>query len=72
MKNIREQVKAIIEPFVRMCTYFKVGAIRSKGENSQLECVGLLHCDYPNDVNKHLLVGRPHSFILALDPFNFL
>jgi hypothetical protein len=51
---------------------FKVGAIRSRDEKSQLELTGSLHCDYQDDVNKKTPNERPQSIIVALDPFNLL
>jgi hypothetical protein len=80
MKNVREQVTALIDPFVKnhisgrykSLTYYQVGALRSKGEETQLECVGSLHCDYHDNVNNRVSEKRPMSIILALDPFYFL
>jgi hypothetical protein len=80
MKNVREQAMLLINPFIKnhvttrykSLTYFRVGAIRSRGEQSQLECVGSLHRDYHNDVNNRVPEERPMSIILALDPFHFL
>ncbi len=60
LKKVYLQAKAFINPFVKhivtqhykCLTYYKVGAIRSRGEKSQLELTGSLHCDYQDDVNK--------------------
>ncbi len=80
MKNVPEQVTALIDPFVKnhisgrykSLTYYRLGVIRSKGEETQLECVGSLHRDYHNNENNHVPEERPMSIILALDPFHFL
>ena len=80
MKNVHEQVMLLINPFIKnhvttrykSLTYFRVGAIRSRGEQSQLECVGSLHCDYHDNVNNPVPEERPMSIILALGPFHFL
>jgi hypothetical protein len=45
MKNVREQVTSLIDPFIKnhisgrykLLTYYQVGAIHSKGEETQLE-----------------------------------
>jgi hypothetical protein len=80
MKNVCEQAMLLINPFIKnhvttrykSLTYFRVGAIWSRGEQSQLECVGSLHRDYHDDVNNPVPEERPMSIILALDPFHFL
>jgi hypothetical protein len=59
MKNVREQVMALIDPFAKShvngryksLTYYQVGALCLKGEETQLECVGSLHCDYHDNLN---------------------
>jgi hypothetical protein len=53
-------------------TRSKVGAIRSKGNTSQLQFVGTLHSDYHDEVNKRPPEERPQSLIFALDAFNFI
>jgi hypothetical protein len=71
---------AVIQPFVtnvvlqhyKALTLFKVGAIHSRGVDSQYDLVGSLHCDYDDDVNKKVPGERPQSIILALDPFKLL
>ncbi len=71
---------AVIQPFVtnvvlqhyKALTLFKVGAICSRGVDSQYNIVGSLHCDYDDDVNKKVPGERPQSIILALDPFKLL
>jgi hypothetical protein len=71
---------AVIQPFVtnvlsqhcKALTLFKVGAIHSRGVNSQYDLVGSLHCDYDDDVNKKVPGKRPQSIILALDPLKLL
>jgi hypothetical protein len=80
MKNVHEQVMTLIDPFVKnhvsgrykSLTYYQVGALRSKGEETQLECVGSLYHDYHNNVNNRVPEERPMPIILALDPFYFL
>jgi hypothetical protein len=80
MKNVLEQVMALIDPFVKnhdsgrypLLTYYQVGALCSKGEETQLECVGSLHRYYHINVNNHVPEERLMSIILALDPFYFL
>ena len=49
-------------------THCKVGALRSRGEESLFE--GTLHRDYLDDVEKKVPDERPQSIIIALDPFN--
>jgi hypothetical protein len=79
MKNVREQVTPLIDPFVKnhisgrykSLTYYQVGALHLKGKETQLECVGSLHCDYHNNVNNRVPEERPMLIILALDPFYF-
>ncbi len=71
---------AVIQPFVtyvvsqyyKALTLFKVGAICSRGVDSQYDLVGSLHCDYDDDVNKKVPGEHPQSIILALDPFKLL
>ena len=53
-------------------TYFKVGALRSKEEESQFQLQGTLHRDYPDDVNNKVPDKRPQSIIVSLDPFNLI
>jgi hypothetical protein len=80
MKNVREQVMALLDPFVKnhvsgrykLLTYYRVGAIHLKGEETQLECVGSLHRDYHNNVNNCVPKESPMSIILELDSFYFL
>jgi hypothetical protein len=49
-----------------------VGAIRSRGIDSQYDLVGSLHCDYDDNVNKRVPGEHPQSIFLALDPFKLL
>jgi hypothetical protein len=71
---------AVIQPFVtnivlqhyKALTLFKVGAIRSRGVESQYDLVGSLHSDFDDNVNKKVPEERPQSIILALDPFKLL
>jgi hypothetical protein len=53
LKNVHNQATAVIQPFVmhvvsqhyKSLTYFKVGAICSRGVDSQYNPMGALHCD---------------------------
>jgi hypothetical protein len=71
---------AVIQPIVthvvlqhyNALTYFKVGAIRLRGINSQYDLVGSLHCSYHDDVNKKVPNKCPQSILMALDPFKLL
>ncbi len=49
-----------------------MGAIRSRGIDSQYDLVGSLHCDYDDNVNKRVPGEHPQSIFLALDPFKLL
>ncbi len=55
-----------------MLTYFKVGAVHSRGVDSQYNLVGSLHCNYHDDVNKNMLGECSQFILLALDPFKLL
>jgi len=80
MTNVRDQVTALLTPFVKnnvtnrypALINFKVGAIRSRGDQSQQELTGTLHRDFSDETNTRTPEERPQSIILALDPFNFL
>jgi hypothetical protein len=80
MTNVRDQVTALLTPFVKnnvtnrypALINFKVGAIRSRGYQSQQELMGTLHRDFSDETNTRTPEERPQSIILALDPFNFL
>ncbi len=80
LKKVNNQAMAVIQPFVthivlqhyKALTYFKVGAIYSRGVDSQYNLVGSLHCNYHVDVNKKVPGERPQSILLALDPFKLL
>ncbi len=50
----------------------QLGALRSRGNESQFELQGTLHRDYLDDVEKKIPEERPHSIIIALDPFVLL
>jgi hypothetical protein len=52
--------------------HFKVGALRSRGMESQYNMQGTLHRDYLDEANAKVPNERPQSIILALDPFVFL
>ena len=76
----RDQATAILSiymnHFVKMMypslMHFKVGALRSRGMESQFNLQGTLHRDYLDDRNSKVPNERPQSIILALDPFVFL
>ena len=80
LKKVNDQAMAVIQPFVtnvvlqhyKALTLFKVGAICSRGVDSQYDLVGSLHCDYDDNVNKKVPGEHPQSIILALDPFKLL
>ncbi len=80
LKKVNNQAMAVIQPFVthvvlqhyKALTYFKVSAICLCGVDSQYNLVGLLHCDYHDDVNKKVPGKHPQSILLALDPFKLL
>jgi hypothetical protein len=71
---------AVIQPIVthavsqhyKALTYFKVGAIRLHGVDSQYDLMGALHCDYRDGVNKKVPNKQPQSILMVLDPFKFL
>jgi hypothetical protein len=73
LKKVNNQAMAVISPFVthvvsqhyKALTYFKVGAIRLQGVDSQYDLMGSLHCDYHDDVKKKC----PTSI---LNPFSWL
>jgi hypothetical protein len=60
LKKVNNQATAVIHSFVmhvvsqhyKSLTYFKVGAIRLRGVDSQYDLMGALHCDYHEAVNK--------------------
>ncbi len=80
LKKVNNQAMAVIQPFVmhvasqhyKALTYFKVGAIRLRGVDSQYDLMGSLHCDYHDDVNKVVPDKHPQSILMALDPFKLL
>ncbi len=53
-------------------THFKVGALHSRGDQSQFDLQGTLHWDYLDDVDKKIPEERPQSIIIALDPFDLV
>jgi hypothetical protein len=73
LKKVNDQAMAVIQPFVthvvswhnKALTYFKVGAICSRGVDSHYGLMGTLHCDYHDNVNKKC----PTS---VLNPFSWL
>jgi hypothetical protein len=80
LKKVNDQAMAAIQPFVmhvvlphyKALTYFKVGAIRSRGVDSQYHLVGSLHWDYHDNVNKKVPDERLQSILMALDLFKLL
>ncbi len=80
LKKVNNQAMAVIQPFAthvvsqhyKSLTYFKVGAIRLHGVDSQYDLMGALHCDYHEDVNKKRPDEQPQSILLALDLFKLL
>ncbi len=80
LRKVYLRAKVFIETFVKhimtqhykCLMYFKVCAICSRGEKSQLELTGSLHCDYDDAVNRKTPNKKPQSTIVALYPFNFL
>jgi hypothetical protein len=78
--KVNNQAMAVIQPFVthvvsqhyKALTYFKVGAIRSHRVDSQYDLMGVLHCNYHDDVNKNVPDEHPQSILMALDPFKLL
>jgi hypothetical protein len=80
LKKVNNQAMAVIQPFVtyvilqhyKALTLFKVGAICSRGIDSQYNLVGSLHCDYDDNVNKKVPGECPQYIILDLDPFKLL
>jgi hypothetical protein len=53
LKKVNNQAMTVIQPFVthvvsqhyKALTYFKVGAVCSRGVDSQYDLMGALHCD---------------------------
>jgi hypothetical protein len=80
LQKVNNQAMAVIQPFVKhvvsqhykALTYFKVGAIHSRGVDSQYDLMGALHCDYHDNVNKKVTNKHPQSILMALDPFKLL
>ncbi len=80
LKKVHDHAMTVIQPFVthvvlqhyKELTYFKVGAIRLRGVDSQYNLMGSLHCDYDDDVNQKVPGKRPQSLLLALDPFKII
>ncbi len=80
LQKVNNQAMAVIQPFVthvvsqqyKALTYFKVGAIRFCGVNSQYDLMGALHCGYHDNVNKKVPNERPLSILMAVDSFKLL
>jgi hypothetical protein len=77
LETVRKQAESFVEKYMRhfvskmypSLTHFKVGALRSRGDESQFDLQGTLHRDYLDDVNQKIPEERPQSIIIALDPF---
>jgi hypothetical protein len=67
---VGQYMKNFVTKHYNSLTYFKVGMLRSKGEESQFQLQGTLHCDYLDKVNNKVPDERPQSIIPALDLFN--
>jgi len=73
MTQLKKQVKAVLHPVVKSVitsryqslTKIKMGAIRSRVDISQYNLIGSMHCDYHDDVNRHVPNKRPQSIILV-------
>jgi hypothetical protein len=80
LKMVHQQAESLVSIFMKnfvtrhynSLTYFKVGALHSKGEDSQFQLQGTLHSDYPDDLINKVPDERPQSIIVALDPFNLI
>jgi len=80
LETVRKQAESFVGLYMRhfvtksypSLTHFKVGALRSRGEESQFDLQGTLHRDYLDDVDNKVPDERPQSIIIALDPFNLL
>ena len=80
LEMVRKQAETIVGLYMRnfvtknypCLTHCKVGALRSRGEQSQFDLQGTLHRDYLDDVEKKVPEERPQSIIIALDPFDLL
>jgi hypothetical protein len=62
----------VVSQNYKALTYFKVGAIRLRGVDSQYDLMGSLHCNYHDDVNKKVPDEHPQSILMALDPFKLV
>jgi hypothetical protein len=80
LKMVRNQATSILGIYMKnfvtklypTLTHLKVGALRSRGIDSQFHLQGLMHRDYLEHVNMKVPDERPQSIIVALDPFNLL
>ena len=80
LEMVRKQAESFVEKYMRnfvskmypSLTHCKVGALRSRGDQSQFDLQGTLHRDYLDDVDKKIPEERPQSIIIALDPFVLL
>jgi hypothetical protein len=74
LKKVNDQAMAVIQPFVmhivsqhyKAFTYFKVGAICSRGVDSQYDLMGALHCEYHDNVNKKVPDEHPQSILMQI------
>jgi hypothetical protein len=77
LELVRKQAESFVGKYMRnfvskmypSLTHFKVGALRSRGDQSQFDLQGTLHRDYLDDVDRKMPEERPQSIIIALDPF---
>jgi hypothetical protein len=77
LEMVRKQAESFVGKYMRnfvskmypSLTHFKVGALRSRGDQSQYDLQGTLHRDYLDDVDRKMPEERPQSIIIALDPF---
>ncbi len=71
MTVIQPNVTHVVSHHYKALTNFKVGAICSRGVDSQYDLMGSLHCNHDDD-NKKVPDEHPQSIIMALDPFELL
>ncbi len=74
LKKVNNQAIAVIQPYVthvvsqhyKALTYFKVGAIRLHGVDSQYDLMGAIHCNYHDNLIKKfpMSILNPFSWLL--------
>jgi hypothetical protein len=77
LEMVRKQAESLVSLYLKICvtkhynslTHSKVGALHSRGDNSQYQLQGTLHCDYFDSIDKKVPEERPQSIIVALDKF---